>query len=225
MEVSPLEEQSQLISARLLAAREVSEKTLARVAEQLGVSVKMVKNYESGQSTPSLPQLEVLSELYRIPIENLLSGNPDLLKKTILPREKVNDFLEIRNRVIAATLKQQRLAQNWTIKKLAAAVGISAAILPRYESGETAIPAPILEHLCSQLGIPLKSLYSSITLQNSEPPPIASPSQDSSQLPEEVQSFIQNPANLPYLELAKRLSGMDATKLRAIAENLLEITF
>jgi len=185
----------------------------------------MVKNYESGQSTPSLPQLEVLSELYRIPIENLLSGNPDLLKKTILPREKVNNFLEIRNRVIAATLKQQRLAQNWTIKKLAAAVGISAAILPRYESGETAIPAPILEHLCSQLGIPLKSLYSSITLQNSEPPPIASPSQDSSQLPEEVQSFIQNPANLPYLELAKRLSGMDATKLRAIAENLLEITF
>ncbi len=44
-------------------------------------------------------------------------------------------------------------------------------------------------------------------------------------LPDEIREFIDHPANLPYLELAKRLSELDAAKLRAIAEDLLEITY
>ncbi len=43
-------------------------------------------------------------------------------------------------------------------------------------------------------------------------------------LSNELRDFINKPSNLPFLELAMKLSHMDAKKLRDIAESLLEIT-
>jgi transcriptional regulator with XRE-family HTH domain len=48
--------------------------------------------------------------------------------------------------------------------------------------------------------------------------------EDFPDISEELREFITKPVNLPYLELAMRLSRMDAKKLRDIAESLLEIT-
>ncbi len=44
-------------------------------------------------------------------------------------------------------------------------------------------------------------------------------------LPNELQNFVSKPVNRPYLELAKKLSGMSTDKLRSLAEDILEITF
>jgi hypothetical protein len=44
------------------------------------------------------------------------------------------------------------------------------------------------------------------------------------ELPPDMQNFIAQPINRPYLELAQRLSEMEVNKLRGIAEGLLEIT-
>lgn len=41
---------------------------------------------------------------------------------------------------------------------------------------------------------------------------------------EELRSFVSKPSNIPFLELAMKLSKMDAKKLRDIAESILEIT-
>jgi transcriptional regulator with XRE-family HTH domain len=43
-------------------------------------------------------------------------------------------------------------------------------------------------------------------------------------LSDELRDFINKPSNLPFLELAMKLSHMDAKKLRDIAESILEIT-
>ena len=48
--------------------------------------------------------------------------------------------------------------------------------------------------------------------------------EDFSKLPLDMQQFVSKPANLPYLELAQRLSEMSVERLRAVAEGLLEIT-
>jgi hypothetical protein len=40
-----------------------------------------------------------------------------------------------------------------------------------------------------------------------------------------MQNFVCKPVNRPYLELAKKLSGMSTDKLRSLAEDILEITF
>jgi hypothetical protein len=44
-------------------------------------------------------------------------------------------------------------------------------------------------------------------------------------LPDDLQQFICQPVNRPFLELAKHLQGMPVDKLRSIAESLLEITY
>jgi hypothetical protein len=44
------------------------------------------------------------------------------------------------------------------------------------------------------------------------------------ELPEDIQSFVCQPVNRPYLELAMKLSSMSREKLRSVAEGLLDIT-
>lgn len=225
MAANPLDEHKKVLGNRLLEERVSSEKTLARSAEQLGVTAKAIKSFESGRSSPSLPQIELLAALYRIPIEHVLGEGSELPKRPTLAAEKTNDFLEIRNRIIAATIKQQRLSQKKSIKKLAAAVGISAGLLSKFESAGTAIPQPVLRALCSQLEITQDTLLSPLTKKAEKVRTVVLEDSDATSLPDELKEFVLNPINLPYLELAKRLSAMDAAKLRAIAENLLEITY
>ena len=43
-------------------------------------------------------------------------------------------------------------------------------------------------------------------------------------LPKELQAFVCQPVNRPYLELAMKLSSMSTDKLRSVAEGLLDIT-
>ena len=44
------------------------------------------------------------------------------------------------------------------------------------------------------------------------------------ELPKELQDFVCQPVNRPYLELAVKLSSMSTDKLRSVAEGLLDIT-
>jgi hypothetical protein len=43
-------------------------------------------------------------------------------------------------------------------------------------------------------------------------------------LPPELQAFVSQAVNRPYLELAVKLSSMSSEKLRSVAEGLLDIT-
>jgi hypothetical protein len=43
-------------------------------------------------------------------------------------------------------------------------------------------------------------------------------------LPKDLQDFVCQPVNRPYLELAMKLSSMPRDKLRSVAEGLLDIT-
>ena len=44
------------------------------------------------------------------------------------------------------------------------------------------------------------------------------------ELPKELQAFVCQSVNRPYLELAVKLSGMSTENLRSVAEKLLDIT-
>jgi len=45
------------------------------------------------------------------------------------------------------------------------------------------------------------------------------------EMPADIQTFVLDPINLPYIQVAMRLSGVPANKLRDIAAGLLDITF
>lgn len=221
METRSLAEQAVVLGNRLREERETSEISIARAAAQLGVSPEMIESMESGETAPSLPELELLANLYRVPLAKLLGTEKDIETPVRLREDKKPAFILLRTRIIGTTLKQARLAEEISLENLAKDLDIAQNTLNEYESGTLPIPQPVLNTLCAALRIEMDKLLSPLT---AKPKPVSAESK-LSELDAELSDFVTNPANLPYLKLAKKLSETDATKLREIAENLLEITY
>jgi len=209
------------LGAKLREERELSEISIARAAAQLGVSPEMIDSMEKGENAPSLPELELLANLYRVRLQKLLGLVEDEEPVVRLPQEKRPAFIVIRTRIIAATLKQARLDAAIPLDDMALKLDVPVSTLEEYESGTLPIPQPELEKICNALEINPESLLSPLTpKRRNETIETAT-----AVLPSGLSEFVSNPANLPYLQLAKKLSGMEADRLREIAESLLEITY
>ena len=59
----------------LEACRVNTGMTQAQFAEQLGVSMNTISNWERGNSEPNLTQLRKISELSTIPMGSIVMGN------------------------------------------------------------------------------------------------------------------------------------------------------
>ena len=134
-------------------------------------------------------------------------------------------YTTLRNRIISITLRKTRTDQNRTLESVADNCMIPADDLEQLESGDLSIPWPVLECLCEGYELSVNTLIANIKPSEIESDGTTTLITQAPQIPEELHNFINNPANLPYLELAKKLSELDAVKLRNIAEGLLEITY
>jgi hypothetical protein len=95
--------------------------------------------------------------------------------------------------------------------------------LKSYELGERPVPLPELEALLRILDGQLEAFFDQggpIGQWINQQKKI----QQFTKLPVELQDFVCQPVNRPYLELAQKLSEMSTEKLRSVAENLLDIT-
>jgi transcriptional regulator with XRE-family HTH domain len=125
--------------------------------------------------------------------------------------------------MIGAILRQERSKSNLSIKTVSNETGIPAARLKAYELGERPIPLPELETLATSLSTRIEVFFD----QNG---PIGKwmwaqkSMKQFLELPAELQAFVTQPVNRPYLELAVKLSSMSSDKLRSVAEGLLDIT-
>lgn len=208
----------------LAIQREVSGRSIEETAACLGIAPEDLVRIESGEVSPGLPLLESFARLFSIPVELLLSNKSG--QSECLDAEKIPALIALRNRIIAVMVKRARMKQDRTVEELAVGIGIEPATMKEYESGKISIPLTHLEGICSALGISLHSLTST----SSQPVSSTIETEDKNigefaALPGDLQEFVTNNSNLPYLQLAKRLSEMDAAKLRKIAEGLLEITY
>ena len=134
-----------------------------------------------------------------------------------------SQFSQLRRRIIGAKLRKARLERGLSLEEISAKVNIDLETLSAYELGEQSIPLPALESLSGELGLTIREL------QDQHGPVGAWINQQRATheflaLPPDLQEFVGKPVNLPYLELAQRLSEMSVEKLRAVAEGLLEIT-
>jgi transcriptional regulator with XRE-family HTH domain len=110
------------------------------------------------------------------------------------------------------------------MKSVAEQTGISTGRLKRYEMGERPIPLPELEVILKVLGGRIETFFDQggpIGQWMSQQKAI----QQFLELPLELQTFVCQPINKPYLELARKLSDLSTDKLRSVAEDLLDITF
>jgi transcriptional regulator with XRE-family HTH domain len=204
-------------------ARLIRNKSIADCASRLGIAETHFETYELGEASPSLPELELLTVYLSISFEYFL-GSKLLPKEGVLERpQDASQWLNIRQRIIGARIKQVCNEQGISLEVLAQAIGADPQQLEAYELNGEPIPLPTLEAISQTLGKPVD-----IFCDQHEPVGSKLFHQQITQavldLPPEMQDFISKPINHPYLELAMRLSEMSVDKLREVAEGLLEIT-
>ena len=204
-------------------ARLAARRSPAECANAMGISKGVFRSYEEGRHAPSLPELELLAHYLKLPIDHFwgkasLSGEAPENEPLDLPQ-----LVELRQRMIGALLRQQRTNADLTLKGLADETGISSIRLKAYELGEKPIPLPELEALISTLASRIENFFD-------QSGPIGQWISDEKsmrqflQLPKDLQAFVCQPVNRPYLDLARKLSVMSNEQLRSVAEGLLDIT-
>lgn len=204
-------------------ARLASRRNTKECAEAIGVSNGIFKAYEEGRKAPSLPELETLVYYLDLPIDHFwgsksLADAPSRIEEIDLPL-----LTNLRHRMIGAFLRQERLNASISMKAVAEQVGITSARLKSYELGERPIPLPELEAILSVLGGRIETFFDQggpIGQWMAQQKAIS----QFLELPPELQTFVCQPVNRPYLDLARKLSAMSAEKLRSVAEDLLDIT-
>jgi transcriptional regulator with XRE-family HTH domain len=219
---------AQNIRAKLLGvliknARLASGKDLDECAKMIHLSKTEFEECEMGTRSLSLPELEVLAYFLEIPLDHFWGRDLLTTQKSPAPDNNVENLLKIRTKIIATLLRMGRMEAGYSVDELADKVGISADQLISYETGEVVLPLPLLETIATILGEPIDR-FRDKNGPLGEWSDLRHKIRSFKELPPELQSFVSQPINRPYIELAQRLSELPAGKLRTIAEGLLEIT-
>lgn len=204
-------------------ARMAERRSIKECAEAIGVKAGVFRAYEEGRRYPSLPELEALVYFLKIPISQFWGNETRSDAPPPLEPQDISRLIALRQRMIGALLRQERINANISIRNLASATGISQAKLKAYELGERPISVPELESILNVLGSRIETFF-----DQSGPIGEWMTSQRAMQkfleLPEEIRNFICQPVNRPYVELAMKLNELSREKLRSVAEGLLDIT-
>jgi transcriptional regulator with XRE-family HTH domain len=203
-------------------ARMAERRSIKECADAIGVQVGLFRSYEEGRRAPSLPELEALVFYLKLPIAQFW-GKETRSDSMLIESVDTARLIKLRQRMIGALLRQERNNVNMSIRHLSTETGITQARLKTYELGERAIPVPELEAILVVMGSRIDVFFDQngpvgqwMTSQRAM--------QKFLELPDEIQNFVCQPVNRPYLELAMKLSDLSREKLRAVAEGLLDIT-
>jgi transcriptional regulator with XRE-family HTH domain len=204
-------------------ARITNRRTLQECAQITGVTPGIFKAWEEGRKSPSLPELEMFSYSLNIPMDRFWAKTS--ITNSLPAHASMNApaMISLRQRMIGALLHQARENAGLTLASLEELSGISSRRLKKFELGDHPVPLPELEGILELIGSRVEAFFSQTgTVGNW----LAQQKtmEGFLQLPPEVQEFVCQPVNLPYLKLAKKLSSMSSEKLRSVAEDLLDIT-
>jgi transcriptional regulator with XRE-family HTH domain len=210
---------AKIIGVLLRDARLAAGKSLKQVGQVIGLSGGTISAVERGANALSLPELELLAFYLGIPITRFWSE--EVVSQDAHPTEnlEIGNLLLLRQRTVAAMLRQGRSEKTLSQKELAQRTGISPSRIRRYERGETPVPLPELETLAASLGYSLEDFADSsgpvgewITQKRAE--------KQFDELPRHLKEFIANPDNQAYIEFAERMSSISVERLKALADAL-----
>lgn len=205
-------------------AREVHKFTQEECAQVVGVPTDEFGEFETGDRAISLPQLEIIAYFLNTPLQHFL-GSTLYPEKTVFPDESdLNKFYQIRHKNIAARLQWLREENQLTPAQMLKNSQYSEEEYLAFEAGEKPLPLQSLNNFVYTLGVPLKVFLAEsgkIGTWHHEQKAVKT----LADIPNELEEFLTNPSNEPYLRLAMHLSQLSADRLRVIAESLLEITY
>jgi len=210
---------SKMLGVLIRDARLAAGRSPADCAEALGIPEVQFMAYERGTQPISLPELEVLAVVLRVPLAHFWGEH--LLTEHRGDRAVWRDALNVRHRMIGVQLRQARMERNLTVEDCANALGTTPARIKAFESGREPVPLPELEALAEFLGLSLESLVA-------ETGPIGEQLKQLKDyeafaaLPEDLRAFVLEEGLQGYLRLARRLSALPPEALRALGQAFLE---
>jgi transcriptional regulator with XRE-family HTH domain len=209
---------SKVLGILLRKARIKAGKSQKECAQALHCSPHTISQYERGRKGISLPELEVLSYLFDVPLTCFWDEDAVFEEaKKMPPLEKVI----MRRKIIGVMLRQARLEAGLTQKECARALGCPASRISQYERGERDLPLAELEVLADLCQAPITYFLDDQLFPTDQTDDL----ERLAELPPDVKDFVLEALNLPYIQAAMRLSNMSVEALREFAANLLDITY
>ena len=140
-------------------ARLASDLSLETCSQAISVSVERFEDYEKGEESPSMPELECLAYALKVPLEYFwetqsLSQNED--RKEL---QHVGQLIHVRQRMIGALLRQARVEADVSVDRLAEYMEVDPADIEAYELGEKAVPVPQLEVMSAVLSRSIREFH------------------------------------------------------------------
>ena len=147
------------ISSRVKQIRKLKQRSLHDCAKLLGISKEKYHQFEEGEASISLPEIELLTSFFEIPPEIIFQDSSlDTGQHSILEDNTKPTFINLRNKMIGAQLSIERQNCGMSLEDLENKTNIPVDLLIMYEDGNTSIPTNDLFLICHHLEIPLKSL-------------------------------------------------------------------
>jgi len=208
---------TKMLGAMVREARDAAGMSIRDSAEFLGISPSTFSSYEHGRKGISLPELEALAFAYRVPLEGFWNWDAGDFDRQ--PSFDPQRGIALRQRLIGAQLRVHRHEAGFSIKDLAKSVDFPPSRISSYERGQRSIPLPELEVLAGALG---HQVADYIELDG----PIGDWIRERQlfdefrQLEPELQTFVTDPDNVPFLRLASSLSRLPHDELRTISRAL-----
>jgi len=206
----------------LSLAREASGKTASECAHLLGINPGRLRSYESGKLVPSLPEIESLSYIYKIPLPAFF--NPQILAEYIHEpdAEQLKQLLDIRREIIATRLQLAREQSGKSQSEVAKAAAIPVSRLKKYEHGDLGIAFNDLQKICPEIGLSLDEVFdkdSPIGIWQTE----KENSRRFNQLAEESREFALSPDNQQFILFTQRLKTINRENLSSLSDSLRQI--
>ena len=148
------------LSERLAALRKQAKLSQADVAAKLSLSRQAVSKWESGKGLPSLIAYSVLSSLYGISVDMILSGK-ETEEDTTLPNTKGKSFSD----ALRTVRRHRKISQ----EEVATNLSVSRQSVSKWESGKAEPDAGHLIALAELLKVSLSQLLPSADAKPSEP--------------------------------------------------------
>lgn len=196
---------------RLAAARALSE-----CATFMGAAPDLIEAWEFGESSPSLPQLELLAAF----LEDRAAGSES--RDFTAGQSARDEYIFLRRRLIGALLRAARLASGLSLSQVAESASLTADQLERFEFGEETLPLSDLVALVHALGTDLSAFAAPL-----DHLPGQSRSSESTDAADRLKSdwrhFADDGENLPFIRLAMAFQHIARDDLHRIADALLAI--
>jgi transcriptional regulator with XRE-family HTH domain len=213
---------ARILGVLIRDARLAKGASVEEAAASLGILPQTVTAWELGQAHPSLPELELLAHELGVPVSHFWATETFTGNNPTLPLPQA-EYVALRNRVVGALLGKASADAGLTPEMLAEKTGIPIEKITAYEMGQAPIPLTELTSLASATHVTLNHFLESgnrvgrwLELQENF--------KHFSEMPEAMQTFLSNPVNASFIELAMWFSELGVEDLRGIAESILHLS-